>query len=374
MVPLTLRAAFRIQQLLLLGFVASTVTVAKKSFRRRNPSTCFSPLWQLSRLPRGSSICTGLAAGISTDKPDLIYAPDYLVTDSLDLNDDDRPTVMEFVFQKSPREGYLRLPFLLCGSALSGCNVLGQYDEGLYGVLVTSCVGLGLANAVADATVSRGVSRNVRRGAIDARVLQLYAGAYSTAVSWLALRVYPPACPGALPALDSILGTAASVVFAASLVIPLLSLLSDTTPDNKFLRWTQTSLVRVARGDPTIDNPPRFTPTEKLRATGLVVIGCVACLFLPVSTYLALYGKQWWETVLEAYPQQGLLETTTALFGLIAAQANILISRAAGYGVRPLGQMVTLGSAASLMLAVVPCVCALYYLQDSTTFFDHYNY
>merc|ERR1712008_394446 len=101
-----------------------------------------------------------------------------------------------------------------------------------------------------------------------------------------------------------------------------------------FLESTQVALVQVCRGDPTIRELPRFTPIEKYRA-GLLVIGFVACLYLPVSSYLALYGDKWWAASLEKYPQQGLLETSTALFGLIAAQCNISITRAAGYGMRP---------------------------------------
>jgi len=292
----------------------------------------------------------------------------------LDLDDNDRPTVLDFAFRRYPREGFLRFPFLLCGTVLSLCNVLGVYEEGVYAPLVVSCVALGLVNAVLDATETEGVSSQARRGSIDARVLQVYAGTYSASVCWLALRVYPPVCPGWLTGLDGMFGTVASVLFLASLVVPILSLLSDVFPDTAGLEATQVGLVRLVRGDPTISDLPQFTPTERFRTIGLIVIGCVACLYLPVSSYLALYGDQWWEASLESYPQQGLLETSTALFGLIAAQSNISLTRAAGYGVRPVGEIATLGAAACLALAVVPCVSALYFLQSGTTFFDHYQY
>ena len=317
--------------------------------------------------------------GTGADDPGLVETPDYLVTDSLDLDDDERPTITEFVTSVSPREGLLRLPFLACGTVLSLCNVLGRYEEAVYAPLVVSCVGLGLVNAVVDGAFAA-PSPNIRRGMLDDRVLQLYAAAYSASVCWLAARVYPPVCPGWLPALDGILGTATGLVFAGSLAGPALSLWSDAAPDNAWLQASQTALVRFARNDPSIggggggDPPPRFTPTETLRGFGLLAIGFVACLYLPVAAYLALYGDAWWTASLAGFPDQGLLETSTALFGLIAAQANISITRAAGAGVRPLGELVGVGTTACLVLAVVPCGSALWFLRSGTTFFEHYGY
>lgn len=299
---------------------------------------------------------------------------DYLINDSLDLPDEDRPSAADFL-DEHPREARARLPFLLCGAALSSCNVLGAYEERAYAPLVVACVGLGLTNAVLDATDPRGVVEgNVRRGIADPKVLRLYAGTYSAAVCWLALRVYPPACPSWLPSLDPVVGTATSALFVASLVAPLLSLLSDGAPGDSLLEDTQLGLVRLARGDPTIRELPPFTPTEKYRTGGLLAIGFVACLYLPVSSYLAVYGDAWWSASLEKYPQQGLLEASTALFGLNAVQWNVLLTRAGGYGVRPVGEIVKLGVGVCLLFTVVPCASALYFLQDGTTFFDHYQY
>mmetsp|Transcript_28022 Transcript_28022/g.65850 ORF Transcript_28022/g.65850 Transcript_28022/m.65850 type:complete len:366 (-) Transcript_28022:335-1432(-) len=320
------------------------------------------------------AVTTSRKSGSGTNDLGLIETPDYLVTDSLDLDDADRPTMNEFVTSMSPREGLLRVPFLACGTGLSLCNVLGRYEEALYAPLVVACIGLGLANAVVDGAFVP-TSRNIRRGMLDGRVLQLYAATYSASVCWLAARVYPPVCPGWLPALDGILGTGASLIFVGSLVGPALSLWSDADPDNEWLRASQTALVRLVRNDPTVGaDPPRFTETETFRALGLLVIGFVACLYLPVAAYLALYGDAWWTASLDAFPDQGLLETSTALFGLIAAQANISITRAAGAGVRPLGELVGVGTTACLVLAVVPCGSALWFLRSGTTFFEHYQY
>ena len=300
---------------------------------------------------------------------------DYLITDSLDLADEDRPTVQDFFFKEYPREGFVRLPFIICGAILSFCNVLGLYEENIYAPLVLSSVVLGLTNAVLDITESKGITKNnIRRGSIDPKVLQVYAGTYSISVCWIALRTYPPICPAWLPTFDPILGPVTSFLFAASLIAPLLTLLSDELPENSILQGTQIGLVRLVRGDSTITELPRFTPIEKYRAAGLLVIGFVACLYLPESTYLTLYGEKWWGAVLENYPQQGLLEASTALFGLIAAQCNISVTRAAGYGVRPVSEMVKVGAGACLVFTVVPCASALYFLQSGTTFFEHYKY
>lgn len=340
------------------SFVLVSPLAATKNLRIRRRNSC-----HLSRIEATSETT------IETEP-----TPDYLITDSLALDDKDRPTVMDFLFREYPREGFLRLPFLLCGTALSVCNVFGVYDEGVYAPLVLSCIGLGLVNAILDANETKGVSENVRRGSIDAKVLQVYAGTYSASVCWLALRVYPPVCPTWLQVLDPITGTAASALFVASLIVPMLSLWSDVAPENTVLQGSQLGLVRFVRGDPTIEELPQFTSLERYRAIGLLVIGFVACLYLPVSSYLALFGDKWWSTSLEKYPQQGLLETSTALFGLLAAQSNISLTRAAGYGVKPVSEMATLGTLACLALAVVPCVSALYFLQSGTTFFAHYNY
>lgn len=300
---------------------------------------------------------------------------DYLITDSLDLSDEDRPTVQDFMFGEFPREGFVRLPFLLCGAALSLCNILALYQENVYAPLVTSCCVLGMLNAILDVMETKGITaKNIRRGSIDPKVLTIYAGTYSASVCWLALRVYPPACPTWLPNLDPIMGAVTSTLFLASLIAPLLTVLSDNAPKDSVLEKTQIGLVRLCRGDKTIQELPPFTSIERYRAYGLLVIGFVACLYLPVASYLAIFGDQWWTTSLERYPQQGLLETSTALFGLLAAQSNISITRAAGYGVRPVSECVQIGAGICLVLTVVPCASALYFLQSGTTFFDHYQY
>jgi len=307
----------------------------------------------------------------TVDDLDLME-PDYLVTDSLELSDSERPSLLDFI-RSSPQEFYLRFPLILSGTALSACNVAGYYEEQFYANVVLLCVGLGFCNAIADLTY-RDISKNIRRGSIDMKVLQVYAGTYTASVSWLALRVYPEVCPSWLPAFDPVVGWISVLVFAGSLISPLLSLWSNAYLDNTVLQATQLSLLRIVRRDSTIKELPPFTPTEKYRATSLVAIGIVASLYLPISTYLALYGESWWNFSLESYPQQGLLEASTALFGLIAAQANIAITNAARYGVKPLSQCANLGTAVTFLLAVVPCVCALYFLQDGITFFDHYSY
>jgi len=244
------------------------------------------------------------------------------------------------------------------------------YEECIYAPIIVACIALGLVNAIFDVTEQKGIA-NIRRGIVDPMVLQVYASSYSISVCWLALRVYPPVCPEWLPVLDPITGTVTSFLFVASLV---LTLLSDAMPENSFLQNTQVGLVRFVRQDSTIKDLPQFTPIEKYRATGLLAIGFVTCLYLPILSYLALYGDDWWSTSLKQYPQQGLLETSTALSGLIAAQSNILLTRAGGYVMRPMSEIVKLGAGACLLLAIAPCASALYFLQSETTFFNHYNY
>jgi len=352
---------------------------------------------QLPNFHSSSVSLFSLFSSSSTDDEELLLKElglierDYLVTDSLNLSDDDRPSVLEFMFQLSSREGYLRLPLLLSGILLSLCNIVGYYDTNSYPIIALICIVLGFCNGIADLLLvsNQDVSNNIRRGAIDGKVLQFYAATYTLSVSWLALRVYPQICPLWLEEYDTLLGCITTSIFAGSLISPLLTIWSNYAPENKLLQKTQINLVKLIRGGIMNSNStaatlttnnddlvllPFFTPTEQFRAIGLLAIGFVACLYVPVSTYFALYGAPWWTNSLEQYPQQGILETGTTLFGLLAAQANICITKAAMYGVQPLAKCVKVGSFATFFLAIFPCVCALYYLQDGISFFDHYNY
>jgi len=330
------------------------------------------PSGQTRGLLQAPILSSKLSSVTTGDDLDLTEPDRYLITDSLELSDSERPTVLDFICS-SPREGFLRLPLILSGTALSICNVIGYYGEQIYTNIVISCVGLGFCNAIAD-LVRGDISKNIRRGSIDEKVLRVYSGTYTASTSWLALRVYPQLCPEWLPAFDPVIGWVSVLVFAGSVISPLLSVWSNADLDNEIIKATQVNLMRIVRRDFTIKGLPPFTSTEEYRARSLIAIGFVASLYLPPAVYFGLYGESWWSTSLENYPQQGLLESSTALFGIAAAQANFAITSAARYGVKPLTQMVNVGTAVTFGLAVLPVGCALYFLQDGTTFFDHYNY
>ena len=125
--------------------------------------------------------------------------PDYLITDSADLSN--RPPLTEAL--TNPRDA-LAVTLLLVGGRISLANVVGAYDS-TYVDAERWAVALGAASAVAavlQLATDYNISPNQRRGIIDDATVTLFAGGYSLAVSWLALRA-STACPPGLATYDA---------------------------------------------------------------------------------------------------------------------------------------------------------------------------
>ena len=126
-------------------------------------------------------------------------APDYLITDSADL--ENRPPLTSAL--TNPRDA-LAMALLAVGGRISLANVVGAYDA-TYVDAERWAVALGAASAAAavlQLATNYNISPNQRRGIIDDATVTAFAGAYSLAVSWLALRA-STACPPALPDYDA---------------------------------------------------------------------------------------------------------------------------------------------------------------------------
>lgn len=365
------------------------------------------------------------------DAEDSFLAPDYLITDSLYLAPEDRPSVLKSA--SNPRDA-LAFVLVVVGMAVSVCNVLGEYGE-TYDNLTLLSVALGglscvvsflplafpqskLAHVMGGGLDGRtSISPNQRLGVVDDAVIHAYAAVYTGAASWLALRL-SPACPpgwtddsGGIAA--AIVPLVASGIFAFSLLAPVVTLWEDRVQREKEEITTTFSafetgengeglctwMVRLARWDSAFASLatqrknddiqgnartdmvgsssllaplPIMTETEVLRARGLLAIGVLGCLFLPECLFLTFRGQEWWGRALEAYPSQGLLESSTALFALYATEASMVSHRAAKNGVAPLTEVVPFFGLVCLVVAIVPCVCALYWLRDDVTFYQAY--
>ena len=129
----------------------------------------------------------------------LRNAPDYLITDSADL--ENRPPLVSAL--TNPRDA-LAMALLAVGGRISLANVVGAYDTS-YVDAERWAVALGAASAaaaVAQLATDYNISPNQRRGIIDDATVTAFAGAYSLAVSWLALRA-STACPPGLSDYDA---------------------------------------------------------------------------------------------------------------------------------------------------------------------------
>ncbi len=122
--------------------------------------------------------------------------PDYLITDSIDLPDEERPTLLEAL--SNPRE-VLASTVIAIGTAISFFNIVGIYDE-TYLFLESCAISLGLLSSIAHLLQIKSgyfISQNIRRGIVDDAAINLYAAVYSAAVCWLALRT-SQICPEVL--------------------------------------------------------------------------------------------------------------------------------------------------------------------------------
>jgi len=333
--------------------------------------------------------------------------PDYLITDSIDLPDDKRPTILEAL--SNPREA-LSTTVMAIGTSISFFNVVGIYDD-TYLLLESCAITLGILSSLAHLLqIKTGylISTNIRRGIVDDAAINLYAALYSFAVSWLALRT-SKICPDllTLKGADVLLASFSIGIFVYSLVAPVLTLLADSTSplddDDDDIQKGQLengskndntsgnipyqlsqSMVSFSRTEESIkaislDGTsrnfilPPLSDTELLRARGLLFIGILGCTFAPEALSFLLGGQDWWGRVTENYPSQQTQESSTALFALFATESSMIAHRVGKVGVAKYEVIVPVFAGVCAVLAVVPCVCSLHWLGDDISFFSFYR-
>jgi hypothetical protein len=276
---------------------------------------------------------------------------DYLVTDSVHLIDQDRPSLSETL--NNPRD-MLALALLSVAGAVSICNVFGVYTDKIYIPLQIASVFLGILSGIAaflQVATGYKVSALGRRGLADDPNVNIYGGVYALAVSWLALRA-SNACPGWLTSLDGILPWMGAAVFAMAPVTPAITLLNPTN---------------------MLNEAPPLSETELLRMRGLLAIGILAAVFAPDCIAFALGGSDWWNRVSTLHPSQRTLESSTALFALYANEASMISHRCGKVGVAPFRLIVPYFAVVCFLLAILPCVAALHWLGDDVSFFSFYR-
>ena len=282
----------------------------------------------------------------------------YLVNDSLDL--ENRPSVWDTL--NNPRD-LLALSLVAVGSIVSVCNVFGIYSKNVYLPLEYASIGIGLASTFATLLqVMLGyniVLETNRRGLVNDLYVNIYAACYSLAVSWLALRASNITVPGIhIQSYDGILPWIMATIFLLSGVTPALTL------------WNPFGIF---------SHSPELSETEKIRVRGLVAIGVLACVFLPdclafgFDSIRSNGNGNWWNRISTLYPSQPILESSTALFALYANEASMILHRLAKAGAQTFRFIVPVGLIACIILAIVPCICALYWLGDDISFFSFYT-
>jgi hypothetical protein len=310
----------------------------------------------------------------SGEKSTLIIGPDYLITDSLELNN--RPSFSTFLVR--PRN-ILGLSVISAGVGIAACNLVGTYGD-FYVALQQISIGLATANAAADYKSSQppyettpvyGVSPNVRCGCIDDALVHRYAATYTAAAAWLALRT-SVVCPEGIMALDPVARPSSVLIFAFSLAAPAFTIIhhykiADLENQLRFM-------VGLARnGDRTKSALPSLSDTELFRAQSLVAIGIVGCIFAPEAMTLTLRGQDWWCRVSELHPGQQWIESTNALFGVYATQASMLAHRAGKLGVAPYSVLVPAFTVVCFVLTILPSACSLYWWGDKISFLEFYT-
>ena len=282
---------------------------------------------------------------------------DFLVTDSLELPDARRPPLLAAL--ANPRDG-LALVLLGVGLAIAGANVAGAYGDE-YVALERCAIALGFASAAAAAAqlaTGANIRRAGRRGIADDALVTSYAGAYSAAVTWLAWRA-SAACPPWLPSADAPAALAAVGVFAFGVAAPLATLRPPGDDD-------------AAAGGGGARAAPPLSATETLRVRGLLALGVLGAVFAPDCVAFALGGEAWWARATTAHPAQMTLESSTSLFALFATEASMIAHRCGKLGVAPFRTIVPAFVAVCLVLAVIPCIAALWWLGADVSFFDFY--
>ena len=120
------------------------------------------------------------------------------------------------------------------------------------------------------------------------------------------------------------------------------------------------------------DAPP-LSPTETLRARGLVAIGALGAVFIPDCIAFGLGGADWWDRVSDLHAAQRTLESSTSLFALFATEASMVAHRVGKTGAAPFSTIVPAFVIVCFALAVAPCGAALYWLGDDISFFSFYR-
>jgi len=321
--------------------------------------------------------------------------PDYLITDSISIPNDQRPTLYNAL--SNPRD-ILAILLVLVGTVMSIFNTIGQYNE-TYLQLESVAITLGFLSALAHfIQINTGyfISSNIRRGIVDDAVINAYAAFYSGAVSWLALRS-SEICPHFLThkVVDIVLSSFCIIIFVSSLVAPLLTLAADTSPigDNinndkdskggnmayRLCQWMVASIRsfseegNINQEDDKQPLLPPLSETEVLRARGLVFIGLFGCVFTPDAISFLIGGEEWWSRVSSAHISQRMLESSTSLFALFATESSMIAHRVGKVGVAPYMTIVPFFAGVCFLLAIIPCICALYWLGDDVSFFSFYR-
>jgi hypothetical protein len=280
---------------------------------------------------------------------------DYLVFDSLHLPDSQRPSLLNSL--NNPRD-ILALTLMSVATGISICNILGLYSS-IYSNLEKVSVILGFLSGLAgllQAATGYKVNRPSgscirRRGLADDANVNIYAGVYALTVSWLALRT-SSFCPEWLIALDFILPRVAMGVFFLAVMVPAITLFNP----GKML-----------------DDSPPLSDTELLRMRGLLAIGILASVFGPDCFALTCGGRDWWDRVSGLYSSQQTLESSTSLFALYANEASMVSHRCGRAGVAPFRTIVPSFATMCFLLAILPCIAALYWLGNDVSFFSFYR-
>lgn len=313
---------------------------------------------------------------------DPIIYPDYLITDSEDVPNSQRPSLFQALI--NPRD-ILGLSVVLIGTIVSLFNVLGLYDE-KYLALEAWAISLGFLSSLAHIIqINTGylISPNIRRGIVDDAAVNLYAGLYTAAVSWLALRT-SQICPDVLKLeiMDKSFAALSILVFVYSLLAPVITLISNSgnKNDDGLSYKLSEIMVRSARGP--IENKngqnqdmmlPPLSQTELLRARGLLFIGVLGCIFTPDALSFFLGGQDWWGRVSTVHSSQQTLESSTSLFAIFATESSMISHRVGKLGVAKYSLIVPAFAGVCFVLAVIPCICALNWLGDDVSFFSFYR-
>ena len=197
---------------------------------------------------------------------------DYLVTDSTELPEEERPSFISAV--SNPRD-LQALLLLFFGLLISASNVIGSYGE-IYISLEETAIYLGVLNGLAgiiQQLTGYQITRSGRAGIADDGLVTFFGGIYSSAVTWLAWRA-SAACPLWLPKYDQLASAAAISAFTFGIIVPAVTLYRDSSHN-------QTSI-------------PSLSVTEKLRVNGILALGVLGAVFIPDCIAFGSGGETWW--------------------------------------------------------------------------------